>query len=303
MSAPVRPASTCRAASIGSPTGCQRPSVNRMPPPEHSAADMARSWAAAKAGPSPTRLPSGTYPSPATCTVPPGVHTSTATGSPRVSSPVWWTHRNVAAPSRSVASGRRVSVSARAIRCAVQARQRLTAGSRPSGTRATAAPTAGRKPAEAGTPNAKESRSSSRATPAAAPEANVTRSRRSRVSGPEGRRAWRSGETSWPSRVHGPVVTTTPSASPATTWVPANTVSPSPRGAAVRRPVSGASSTASPCASVRRRSAGTRSPAPSSTTSPRTRSVASTRVNRPSRTTVAAAGTRARTRCLTRSAQ
>ena len=105
------------------------------------------------------------------------------------------------------------------------------------------------------------------------------------------------------SRVAAPVATTTASASPCATNVPALTVAPLSGRTGTLSPVSVDSSTARPSTRSRRRSAQMRSPAVRSTTSPRTSSAAATTCRAPSRRTVARNGSSSCSRCAARSAR
>ncbi len=97
-------------------------------------------------------------------------------------------------------------------------------------------------------------------------------------------------------RLREPVATTTARASPSTTKEPAYTVSPRPGCAGTLSPVRLEASTASACTLPSWRSAETRSPSPSATASPTTRSSAGISTCTPSRTTVARRGSRSRSR-------
>ena len=153
----------------------------------------------------------GSYPASLAMADPPGNHAVTTVIWFRVSVPVLSVQMKVVDPSVSTASRLRTSTCRCAICSAPHASERVTVGSRPSGTRATVTPMAKTNPSEAGFPSRSESTKNSPPTPTAMAATVRTRRCSSWVSGlgdlgrrrrqlgdrrqPGGRRRWRS---PWP---------------------------------------------------------------------------------------------------------
>ncbi len=209
----------------------------------------------------------------------------------------------VAEPRVSTASRLRTRALRPAIRWALRASERVTVGSRPSGTNATVTPIAKRNASVHLVPTSQETAKKASPTPTDSIDIHRTMRSSSRVNGLRGGLAWLASTAISASRVAEPVAVTRPSASPVTRKVPPAAGSPSALVTGTLSPVSMDSSTRQPAATISVRSAGTRSPAARTTTSPGTMSVAATESIRPSRRTVTRLGIRAPRRAAARSAR
>ena len=132
------------------------------------------------------------------------------------------------------------------MRWAPMASDRVTVGSRPSGTTATVTPTANRKPSAAGIPISRATAKKVTPTPIATPAMTRDARANSRRSGVGACRCdWLRAAIA-ASRVCAPVLTTCARASPSTTKLPANNVSPAAGWSGTLSPVSAEVSTERP---------------------------------------------------------
>ena len=304
VSRPRRLAKVSMAASVGSPWARHSPSTSCTYPEEQRTAERAsRSTSARSSGVDRTTVPPGSYPASLATADPPGSHAVTIVIWFRVSVPVLSVQMNVVDPSVSTLSRLRTSTCRRAICSAPHASDKVTVGSRPSGTSATVTPMAKTNPSAAGLPSRSESTKKSPPTPTAMPATVRTRRCSSWVSG--------LGDSavvvvSWAidaSRVDVPVAVTVASASPSTTNVPAYSATPASMVLGSLSPVSIDVSTSRLCAATVTASAGMRSPESSTIRSSTTTSAASIMIRRPSRRTDTSRGSMARSRSAAWSAR
>ena len=221
---------------------------------------------------------------------PAGVQTSTTFIRFCVRVPVLSVQMKVVEPRVSTAWRLRTRALRLAMRCAPTARESVTVGSRPSGTSATATPMANRKASRQEMPTTSERTKNRAPMPRAMVAVMRTILCSSSASGLVGASTLPVRDAISASRVWPPVTETTPSACPLTRKVPPKAVSPGVLATASLSPVSMDSSTSQPVARASRRSAGTRSPATSTTTSSGTSSVEWTLMTRRSRRTDTMAG-------------
>ncbi len=288
---------------MGSPTATHVSPDCTTRPLEQRAAITAHARTASRTARSASMVAVGSYPSPTTRARPAGVHASTTAMRFSVRVPVLSVHTKVVDPSVSTDSSRRTSACRCAMRCAPIASDKVTVGSRPSGTNATVTPIANRNPSRADVPMRSASTKNTTPTPTAMNAIVRTTRASSRASGVGGRSLPWVIDAIPASRVAAPVATTEARASPSTTNVPAKSVASASTRTVLLSPVSIELSTSSAWASTTRRSALTRSPATHRTTSSTTSPAASMSRGSPSRNTVTRRGRRSRSFSAARSAR
>ncbi len=240
-------------------------------------------------------------PPPSKSMKPRGVHARAGRIRFSVSVPVLSVQMTVVDPRVSTADSRFTRAPSRDSTRTPIASASVIVGSSPSGTLATMSPmakaTASDAPSPASMPRGRKSRPTPRAT-----SALMMATRRTCRSSGLGSRPTRSDSAAMrPSSVVIPVASTSARASPDVHSVPLNTVSGAVRGTGADSPVRAEISTSiSP--ETRRASADIRSPSPTRTRSPGTRSAASTVAATPSRTTRAVMGMKAASASTDRSA-
>ena len=234
-----------------------------------------------------------------------------------VSVPVLSAQITLTEPSVSTLGRRRTSACTAASRRAPSASSTVTTAGRASGMAATARLRAVSAIISSGSPRSSPSAKTSAQMTSTASDSRRPKAASRRCSGVARNASAPSSAATRPSSVRAPVATTRPAARPCVTSVPLNAMferSPSgrsPAGSAAcifstvtDSPVRADSSTRSRATSCRRRSAGTRLPASSSTTSPGTRcSVCTTCTWPPARRTVACGAAIRCSACRARSAR
>ena len=236
----------------------------------------------------------------------PGVCTARTVIWFRVSVPVLSEQITVVLPSVSTAGSRRITARRRAIRPTPIASVIVTAAGSPSGIAPTASATAAMNISLALSPRARPITKVTAASATITTVSTLLTRASLRVSGVAGTSAPPTSRWISPSSVSAPVATVIPAPDPLVTSVPEYSMfrlsatgvsagsTTSSLTAGTDSPVSADSSARSPVSRIRRRSAGTLSPASTSTRSPGTRSSEACLRARPSRTTVTWVRVRAR---------